>query len=95
VADGAPLLHDHQFDVAVSLRAHQRIAAASRDDLRSAAPRAWSRLFQAELAPLTDPTLTMSAKPNGQRGGESQEERRGEEPGALFCQRKITFKVRG
>src|SRR5262249_40024553 len=53
---GAPLLHDHHFDIARIARTHQGIVAVSRDDLRGAASRAWSRLFHADFAPLSGPT---------------------------------------
>jgi hypothetical protein len=54
-AVGAPLLHDHRFDIERIARAHKRIVSLPREKLRSAAARTWSRLFRAELAPLTAP----------------------------------------
>ncbi len=55
VEGGAPLFHDHAFDLGRIARAHQRIVAVPREELRAAAARAWSRLFGMDLAPLAGP----------------------------------------
>jgi len=53
--DVGHVFHDHKFDEARILRAHQKVAATRSADLSAAARRVWARFFGSELAPLDGP----------------------------------------